>query len=311
MSELRELGLGAVFDGRPLIGNLHTTIQDAKLAFLEKLLSSDNEFAYCVVQRMVLDHHLFEGAKERGAQVFAGYKLTGAEFDEAAELWTLELQAERGAAVEIRCRVLVGADGAGSRVRRLAGLRRNGEAHTSVALRAYATAEGLPEGTLRFDWLANMISGYGWVFPLTEDKVNVGIGMRRRDLKHGAADLEACLQEYVRYLSSKGIAIRNLDGVRTHPLPLASQSPPLVPKRQMALVGDAASMIDPLLGEGIHYGIWAGRLLGRVIGEEVNRGGDLQSSLNSYAKAYAEQFGETMKQYEAVRDLVLLYKYFG
>ena len=312
MSGLRELGLGAIFDGRPLITNLHQTDRDARYANLAKLFTANDEFAYCIVERTLFDHHLFKGAQERGAQAFTGYMLRSAEFDEGAGLWTLDLQDEDSGVVNVRCRMLVGADGAGSRVRRLAGLRRNGEAHTAVALRAYATAEGLPKGTLRLDYLEKMLPGYGWVFPLLDGKVNIGVGMRRREFKRSGIGLESRLEEYVRYLSGEGVAIRNLGDIKAHPLPLASQTPPLVPKRQMALVGDAASMVDPIFGEGIHYGIWAARRLGHVVGECVNRGeeGDLEAGLESYARAYTEQFGETMKQLQSVRDLILFRKFF-
>lgn len=314
ISALRELGLGAIFDGRPLISELHSTAQDARFAYLEelvKLMSKNNEFAFCVVPRSLFDHHLFKGAQMRGARDFTGYRLADAEYDEAACLWTLELQDERGVAVKIRCRVLVGADGAGSRVRRLAGLRRNGEAHTMLALRAYATAYNLPRGALRFDWLASVIPGYGWVFPLVDRKVNVGIGVRSLEFKRSGIGLQSCLEEYVRYLLGMGVSIRDLDDIKVKPLPLASHAPPLVPRRQMALVGDAASMIDPLMGEGIHYGIWAGHRLGRAIGDSLGQGGDLEAGLESYAKEYAEQFGEVMQWFESVRNQILFHKYFG
>ena len=311
VSELRELGLGAIFDGRPLITDMQATFPGSRLAFLEKVIRSNDEYAYYIVERMVFDHHLFEGAKERGARDYTGYKLLGAEFDDSAELWTLELQSGRGAVVEIRCRVLVGADGAGSRVRRLAGLQLNGKRHTSVALRAYAQAEGLPEETIRIDLLQSLMPGFGWVFPLANGKVNIGAGTGRLEFKRSGTSLESHLDEYVRYLSSQGVAIRNLGDIKAHPLPLASQTPPLVPKPQMALVGDAASMIDPFSGEGIHYGIWAGRLLGRIVGEWVNRVGDLQAGLERYAMAYAEQFGEIVKRSRRLREMIQFYSYFG
>ena len=308
---LKELGLGAVFDGRPPIEDVRAKSPSAKYAYMDKLAEwfngCDDDF---VVERMVFDNHLFEGAKERGARDFTGYKFTGAEFDDSTELWTLELQSSRGAVVEIRCRVLVGADGAGSRVRRLAGLRRNDEEHIGVGLRAYAHVKGLPKQTLRIDWLESLMPGCGWVFPLADGKVNIGVGIGRQEFKRRGISLEQHLDEYVHYLSSQDVAIRNLDDIKAHPLPLASQIPPLVPKRQMALIGDAASMIDPFSGEGIHYGVWAGRLLGHIVGEWVNRGGDLQAGLERYEKEFAEQFGEILKVAQSVRELAQFNKYF-
>lgn len=89
------------------------------------------------------------------------------------------------------------------------------------------------------------------------------------------------------------------------PLRLASQTPPLVPKRQMSLVGDAASMINPFTGEEIHHGVRAGRVLGRTIGEWVNRGGGAsQAGLERYARAYAGQFGKIVKMSQSLHELL-------
>ena len=206
--------------------------------------------------------------------------------------------------------MLVGADGAGSRVRRLAGLRHNEDEHTAVGLRAYAQAEGLGDEAIRVDWLESLIPGYGWTFPLAHGKVNIGVGIDKRDFKRKGTGLESYLDEYVRYLSSQGVAIRNLGDIKVHPLPLASETLPLVPKRQMALVGDAAAMIDPFTGEGIHYGIWAGRALGRIVGRCVNAG-DVQAGLERWEKAYVEQFGKDMEGAQSLRAMLRFHAFFG
>ena len=119
------------------------------------------------------------------------------------------------------------------------------------------------------------------------------------------------LEEYVRYLDDDGLAIRNPESIGTHPLPLGSQPLQLVPAERMALVGDAAAMINPFTGEGIHYGIWAGRTLGRTVGECASRSGSPQAALKSYERAYAERFGETMKRYHSLRNWVRFQKHFG
>ncbi len=314
-SIVRGLGLGAVFDGRPKVLRTRFT-SPPRFGYLEKLLQSDDdagpdERSYYIVERRVFDRHLFEAAIGRGAEDYSGHTLTHAEFDASAGLWKLVLRTRSATTTEIRCRLLVGADGAGSRVRRLAGLECNAEGHTAVAIRAYAQAAGLPDRTMRVDWLESLMPGYGWTFPLAEGRVNIGIIIDQRDFKRSRRRLESYLEEYVRYLDDHGVAIRNPDSIGTHPLPLGSQPLPLAPAERLALVGDAASMINPFTGEGIHYGVWAGRKLGRAVGECVNRSGSLQSALKSYEKAYAERFGETMKRYHALRNWVRFQKYFG
>ncbi|MCY3750966.1 MAG: NAD(P)/FAD-dependent oxidoreductase [Gammaproteobacteria bacterium] len=308
VSVLSELNLGAIFNDRTEVRDLRATYPP-KYRYLQKLFEW-NENTYYIIERKVFDHYLYEAAINRGARDFTGYRLINAKFDELGKFWNLILRQKSGAITEMRCRTLVGADGAGSRVRRTAGLERNEDDHTSLALRAYAKADGLTEGIMRIDYLENLIPGYGWTFPLLDGKVNIGVVINKRDFKRNESRLETYLDEYVRYLQSEGVTIKNLDDVKTHPLPLGSQSPPLVPKHRVALIGDAAAMIDPFSGEGIHYGIWAGHTLGSAIGNCMNGGGNIQSAMEYYAKAYTEQFGKDMEASESVRVWVRFHKLF-
>ena len=311
---LRELDLGSIFDGRPIIRNIQAT-SPPEFRYLEMLLEDADPAdpigqGYYIIERKVFDHYLFEAAIGQGARDCTGYRLTDAEFDESDKLWNLALRGQAKAIIELRCRVLVGADGAGSRVRRLVGLDLNEDEHCALALRAYAQAEGLAERTLRIDWLKSLIPGYGWVFPLAEGKVNIGVIIDKRDFKRDNRRLESYLDEYVRYLGNNGVAISNLDDIKTHPLPLGSQSLPFVPRQQVALIGDAAAMINPFTGEGIQYGIWAGCSLGHAVGRCVNQGGSVQAALESYARAYTERFAESMKRYQSLRTWVRFQKFF-
>jgi flavin-dependent dehydrogenase len=45
-----------------------------------------------------------------------------------------------------------------------------------------------------------------------------------------------------------------------HPIPRFSPKTSSLVRGRALLVGDAAGMVDPFLGEGIYYGVWSGRL---------------------------------------------------
>ena len=304
---LKNLGLGAIFDGRPVVGQLEYTIpagfdfKNLKFSLTDGGVDPVEEVGYYVIERKVFDHHLYEAAVTAGAQDYTGHKLLDARFDESEKIWNLTLQEQSGACVEIRSRVLVGADGAGSRVRRLAGLDLNGQADRAVALRAYAQTKDIKKDTLRIDWLEGLIPGYGWVFPMAEDKVNIGVVLDVRDYKRQGGSLVSHLEDYVQFLGRNGVAIRDLGPIQSHSLPLASASPPLVPKQCVALVGDAAAMINPMTGEGIHYAIWAAHSLGGAVGQGVNQETSVQAALEHYEKAYAGRYGDAMDSYQKLR----------
>ena len=76
------------------------------------------------------------------------------------------------------------------------------------------------------------------------------------------------------------------------PLPLASQLARLAfPKQLAALLGDAASMINPLTGEGISYGMIAGLLLGRTLADAISRGGELGAAAVRYEQEFKARYG--------------------
>ena len=305
---LDNIGLGGAFKGRWPVPHRSSTYP-AGFEYLKNFLKG-NQPIY-TVEREFFDNFLFEAALGRGAADYSGHKLTDASFDERSGEWVLSLKKRSGAAVSMRCRTLVGADGAGSRVRRIAGLDCSGDRHTSVALRAYARARGLADGTMRFDYLDSVLPGYGWTFPLRGSKVNVGIIIDRGSYKRGGRSLKSYLHEYLRALRGEGVAIDRLSGFMAHPLPLATEFPPLVPRPQVALIGDAASMVHPFTGEGIHYATWAGRTLGSIVGERARRGANVQPGLDSFAEAHAARFARSMRAVGKLFNQIRFRKLFG
>jgi len=62
------------------------------------------------------------------------------------------------------------------------------------------------------------------------------------------------------------------------------------PAKSAALIGDAASMINPATGEGIFYGMEAGLQLGRRLIGAKNGFGDIQGALVAYERQFRRTF---------------------
>ncbi len=169
-----------------------------------------------------------------------------------------------------------------------------------VGVRAYARADGMDRGVLRLDYLPHLLPGYGWVFPLLSNKVNIGLCLDRRDYTRYGKSLKSHLEDYIGCLTNFGIRFENVSAIKTHPLPLACPELPLVPHRQVALIGYAVAMIDPFTGEGIHFGIWAGLHLGRFVAEGLKQH-DLQGGVQEYASVYNDKFAGDMKDSQHFR----------
>jgi geranylgeranyl reductase family protein len=151
---------------------------------------------------------------------------------------------------------VIGADGANSAVRRLIGAPASSDRHTAIALRGYAPA---PPGAAEqlIGWVDEGWPAYVWSFPTGTGVVNVGYGLLRSRLTGGKAELERRLR-----LLLPG-ADPDPASLRAHHLPF-SRRRPLAGSGRVLLCGDAASMVNPLSGEGIYYALASGRLAARA-----------------------------------------------
>ncbi|MEU4569701.1 geranylgeranyl reductase family protein [Micromonospora sp. NPDC023956] len=164
-------------------------------------------------------------------------------------------------------RAVVGADGAGSVVRRVLGHPINPERHLALAIRGYAPARsGPPEQfivTSAARWPA-----YAWSFPIGDGRANVGYGevLRAEPLSrtHLLDRLAVLLP---------GTDPATVTDLRAHHLPLSTHRPS--PGRgRVTLAGDALSLINPFTGEGIFYALLSGALAGVAAVRSPERAAD-------------------------------------
>jgi geranylgeranyl reductase family protein len=154
--------------------------------------------------------------------------------------------------------VLIGADGSNSVVRRLAGQPSNRGRSLAVAIRGYApTPPGAPN-ELGIRWDAGRAApSYAWVFPTAHGVSNIGYGASLAAITGGRAELVSRLRAL---LPDYPVDDTVLTG---HTLPLATARVARAVGR-ILLVGDAASLVNPLSGEGIHTAVASGALAGTL-----------------------------------------------
>ena len=200
-----------------------------------------------MTQRSRLDTFLVERAVEAGAVL-----------RERSAVRDVERQNDhvvvRAGAEVFEGRTLVAADGANGPTARLAGISVDGR--MGIALEANVTdggAAGAWRSMIGLD-LGSTPGGYGWLFPRA-DHVNIGVG----GWLHAAPTLRARLDRVARFYGLDHAVMWN---VRGHHLPVRRPGSPLV-SGNLLLVGDAAGLLDPLTGEGIHAAIWSGQAAAR------------------------------------------------
>lgn len=197
-----------------------------------------------VIRREEFDASLVEQARARGATVREGEGIT----DYSVEDGGVTVTTPRG---KLRARVLVGADGAGSLVR-----KRLIPSRDPVPIRLHRAEidaptawRGRDEMVYDFSPMRDGMRGYLWIFPVPGDRLNVGVmHYPGSGARLGGADLVRLLREG---LARHGITYA--DHGRGWPVWGYSPSAP-VSAPHVLTVGDAAG-IDALTGEGIAVAI--------------------------------------------------------
>jgi geranylgeranyl reductase family protein len=228
----------------------------------------------------------------------------GAELWEATEVVEplVERGLVRGAVVRregedpfcLRAEVVVAADGASSRFAQSLGLRRDEQRPIGVAVRQYyrSSRDTDPwiDSYLELRRGDDLLPGYGWVFPLADGTVNVGVGLLNTSAHFRNINYRQLLKEWVPAVGPEwGFGAGDAAAKpRSHPLPMgANRHPPV--HRGVLFVGDAAGLVNPFNGEGIDYALESGELAAQAALATLASGD--RARLLAYRAALEQRFG--------------------
>lgn len=223
-----------------------------------------------------LDHLLVQRAVKAGATVWEGTEAAAPIVDDG---WVVGARIHREGQEEetVRARYVLASDGAASRFAQKAGVRRDGTRPLGVAARRYYRSPR-PQGAWFESWFdlwenGVILPGYGWIFPVGDDILNVGAGLLNTTSSFKDVSPRKMLTAFERSLPEGwGIVEESAIGdVLSGPLPMGMNRRPLA-MPGLLLVGDAGGLVNPFTGEGIAYAIESAEVAAELVHDALAAG---------------------------------------
>jgi len=268
------------------------------------------------VPRTELDDHLRTTALKSGAVGLEDARAVEVRWEGArVAAVVFERRGEGGRAgaerFEVACRRLVVADGVRSPLGKVLGREWHRDTVYGVAGRCYV------DSTMSDDpWISShlelrgepeqpgeqgpILSGYGWIFPLGNGSVNLGVGTLATAKRPADIAIKPLMKHYGD-LRREEFGLGEEQRMPTSALLPMGGAVSRVAGPNWALIGDAAGCVNPLNGEGIDYGLETGRML-------VDLLDDLDPDASGLSTAWPallrEQYGEAFSIARRLAGLV-------
>ena len=246
-----------------------------------------------IIPREDLDHRILASAVEAGAELRQACHVSGIERN--GEKMTVHF---RDGIVEatVRAPIVVGADGTHSVVARSVGLLVDNPRHMAVSQRVYVEGVETSQGEAAFMFDRDLFPGYGWMFPMSNGRANVGVGILAETRDRYRISVPKLFNTFLQKLQRLHAGCRAMR--------LASKPIGGIVKTYGGrgpnhfdggiLVGDAGCFVDPMTGEGITPAAESAVLGSTVIADALDRGRTDAAFLSEYERRFRAYFDPAM-----------------
>ncbi|MPZ53249.1 MAG: geranylgeranyl reductase family protein [Acidimicrobiia bacterium] len=245
-----------------------------------------------VIRRKDLDQQVAALAEKEGVTVRSGTEAHPVV--EGGALRGVDLK-RNGETERLDPSFVIIADGSLDRFGRGLGTSRRRDYPMGLAARGYfsspRSADPFLESQLDIrDSTGASMPGYGWVFPLGDGEINVGVGLLSTFKRWKHVNTTVMMQDYVEAASDYwGIsADKATSDPKGGKLTMSFSKSPQVGENWL-VIGDAVGAINPWNGEGISYAYETGRIAAGLVSDAVGTGDP--AILQRYPDILDEEYG--------------------
>lgn len=251
-----------------------------------------------VARRDRLDHLVVQRAVSCGARLLDGHEAV-APIVERGFVRGAVVTGPDGRTTEVRARYVLVADGANSRFGRSLGTFRQRNWPYATAIRSYWSSPlhdaPLLEAVLDLSGRdGTPLTGYGWVFPVGDGTVNVGVGVVSTSEEFRSVNTTHLLTRFASDIADRWEI--EPDEVLGPPssgrIPTGGSVGPTAGPAHL-VIGDAAGAANPLTGAGIEYALATGRMAAQVLDVALRERN--ATALQRYPKMLADAYGTYFK----------------
>ncbi|MFX1571965.1 MAG: geranylgeranyl reductase family protein [Promethearchaeota archaeon] len=198
---------------------------------------------------------------------------------------------------EFEGKIIVIADGMGSKLAIKSGLRKKWNIE-NIGLLKCAILEG--DTNLNEEFINIFFQpyvGYGWIFPLKNNRFNVGVGTwEEENVNYNVNNL---FKDFLKKNYEQKILLRKPYKEfwsASYPIPATGVLEKSLYGENIMIIGDAAGFVSPISGEGIHASIVSGFAAGETAVKALEKGSVVSDTLKAY------------KQFPNIRKIVRNFK---
>lgn len=241
-----------------------------------------------MMPRKELDYILAQHAVKSGTELIEEFRVTYPIIENGKVVGVKGKY--KGEEKEIRSKIVVAADGTNSIIAKRLLNKKIEPRYSAIAIRTYFENVKELEDLIEIHYEKTILPAYGWIFPTSETSANVGVGIRYDHYKKNNKSIRNLLDDFIknnRYANKKLNSATMIEPPKVWTLLFDSHTSEKY-RNGILFVGDAASFIDSLTGQGIPNALLSGKIAAQTILIALEKNDFSYKILKEYEKQYSQ-----------------------